>query len=590
MTMNRHFYQSFWIVLFLTFIGFACQQSKEGTEEAVDFKRTDNTVAIRVLNDADVLHPALTSINTSQLVADQVFQRMLTTDPRTLETIPQLAKSLPEGSLVEEGPYAGGMKFTFEIHEEAQWPDGTPVTAEDYLFTVKALKIPGLPNRVYQIYLAYLADVKVDPDNPKKFDVFFEEATWQTVDIAGNMFHVLPKHIYDADGLLDEVPLAKLSDQETVADYVASSEAIQQFMEAFRDPKFSREVMTGSGPYEFQEWVTGQRIVIKKKQDWWGTALADKYPGLQAFPDQIIFRPIPEDVTAITAIKSEDIDVAIGIPASDYVDMREQEIVTSKYKLHNPVSLAHYFIYVNTTNPKLADKRVRQALSYAINKQTIIDEVYEGFGQTTASPAAPSSPDYNQKLSPIAFDPEKARALLKEAGWEDSNNNGIVDKVINGELTELTIEYGIGAGRPPSEATALLVKDFAQAVGIDIQPLALEFSQWIGKINQKDYELYSGGLQQQPYWNPKQTWHSSGSNRTGFGNAELDKMIDEAELILDPEKRRPIYQKIQEILYEEQPIISMMVPQNRIAIHKRFETTITPEYPNFYPNLIKLKK
>lgn len=591
MTMNRHLFAKLFTAIIFAFSMTACNpDGSDGNGSEVDFQRTDNSVAIRVLNDADVLNPVLTSINTSQMVADQIFQSLLTLDPETLETIPQLATSRPEASIVEEGPFQGGMKFTFEIQPEAKWADGSDVTAEDYIFTVKVMKIPGLANPAYQIYLAYLVDVVVDENNPKRFHVYFNEQTWQAEDIAGNLFHILPKYIYDEAGLLDGVTLSNLSDPQTAKNFVESSQEVQQFMEAFQDPKFSREIVSGSGPYEFDEWVSGQRIVVKRKSDWWGDALADSYPGLQAFPNEIIFQPIPEDATAIAALKSEEIDVAIGIPATDYLDMQDQAIVTDKYDLFNPEILAHYFLWVNTTDPKLSEKGVRKALAHAIDRQKIIDEVYEGFGKTTTSPVAFLSPDFNKSLSPVEFNPDKAKVLLKEAGWEDSNNNGIVDKMINGELTELSIEYGLGAGRATAEATGLLIKDYAQAVGIDIQLTPLELTQWVARLNQKDYEIYSGGLQQQPSWNPKQVWHSGGANRTGFGNAELDKLIDQAELIVDPQKRRPIYQQIQEILHDEQPIISLMVPQNRMAIHKRFETPITAEYPNFYPNLIQLKK
>ncbi len=589
MITNRRPFLPILASLLLVAVAFSCKNSTEGNETTVDFQRKDNSVSIRVLNDADVLNPLLTSINTSMIAAEQVFQYLLTTDPETLESTPQLAKSLPVATNVEEGPYAGGLKFTFELFEEAVWDNGTPVTAEDYIFTVKALKIPGLANRNYQVYTSYLVNAEADPQDPKKLHVYFSERTWQAMEIAAQLFVVLPKHIYDPEGLLDDIPASELSDAEKAAQLTENSEKVQQFIKSFQDPKFSREVITGSGPYRFEEWVPGQKIVLNKKENWWGDALSDQYQGLRAYPDQITLQPIPEDASAVTALKAEEIDVVTSIPASDFVDLQNQEMVTQKYDLKAPETFAHYFLWVNTTNPKLNDKRVRKALAYAINKQVIIDEVYEGFGQTTASPVAPSSPDYNKKLSPIAYDPEKAKALLKEAGWEDTNNNGIVDKVINGERTELTLEYGMSAGRSTSEAIALLIKDFAQAVGIDVQPAAMEFTQGVARLNQKDYELFSNGLQQQPYWNPKQVWHSGGANRTGFGNAEMDQMIDSAELIMASAERRPIYMQIQEILHDEQPIISLMVPKNRIAVHKRFETPLTPIYPNFFPNLIKLK-
>ncbi len=589
--MNRQHFPALFSVIILAFTVFSCGNSdNEGSENQIDFQRTDNSVAIRVLNDADVLNPMLSSINTSTMISDQVFQYMLTNDPETLDLVPQLAKSRPAVENLEDGPYKGGLKFTFEIHEEAVWDDGTPVTGEDYVFTVKLLKIPGLANQNISLYTAFLVDAEVDADNPKKFHVYYNERSWQAEEIAGNLFHIMPKHIYDENGLLDDIPLRDLSDTEKAAQLVESSDQIKQFMDAFSDPKFSREIITGCGPYEFEEWVTGQRIVINKKDNWWGKDLAPQFPGLQAFPDQIIIRPIPEDPTAITAIKSEEIDVVVGIPPADYVEMVNNEIVTDKYNLFTTEQLAHYFLYVNTEKSQLSDKRVRRALAHSLNVDTIINQVYKGFGKRPASPVHPMSPDYNKSLSPIDFNPQKAIALLEEAGWKDSNNNGIVDKTIDGKLTELSIEYGLGANRPTAESVGLLIKDFALKVGIDIQLVPLELTQWVARLNQRDYDLYSGGLRQQIRWNPRQIWHSTGPNRTAFGNAQMDEMIDKAELIMDVEERRLIYNELQRIINDEQPIISLMIPQSRMAIHKRFETPFTPIYPSFFPNLVKLKK
>lgn len=588
--MKRHYFAQISIVLLSLFVMVSCKQSNtEGTEETVEFKRTSNTVAVRTLNDADLLNPLMTTINTSRMVADQVFQYLLYVDPKTLELIPELATSRPAATDIEEGPYKGGVKYTFEIQEAAVWDDGSPITAEDYLFTMKALMIPGVGNAAFRSFASSLKDIQIDPENNKKFDVFFDKKHFQAEEIAGNMMQVMPRHIYDAEGLLDEITYKEVADQENASALAESNAQVAQFIESINDPKFTREMIKGSGPYQFEEWVPGQRIVLNKKDNWWGDALADDYPALQAYPDQIIFQPIPEDLTAVTALKSEEIDIVIGIPASDFLDLQKQEDVSSVYNFYTPEQMAFYFLYLNTDAPKLSDKRVRKALAHSINVDTIINQVYKGFGKRTASPVWQDSPDYNDDLQPVEFNPGKAKSLLSEAGWEDSNNNGIVDKEINGTLTELSLEYGLGANRPTSEAVALLIKDYAQAVGIDIQLNPLEMTQWIPRLNNRDYEIYSGGLLQTPIWGPRQHWHSEGANRMAFASAYTDELIEKSE-VASAEERREIYKELQKIIYEEQPSILLMVPQNRMAIHKRFETPITDYYPGYFPNLVRHKE
>lgn len=588
MNYRRHF--AFFILLSCLFTIISCRQSnKQGTEESVDFKRTDNTVIVRALNDADVLNPLMTTINTSRMVADQVFQLLLYVDPETLQLIPELADSLPIATDIEEGPFKGGVKYTFTIHESAVWSDGSPVTAEDYLFSVKALLIPGVGNPALRNAAASLKDVRIDPTNPKKLDVYFNQKHFQAEAIAGNLIHVLPKSIYDPDGLLDNIALSDITDIEKASGLVDANPELKKFVESINTPEYTREVITGSGPYFLEEWVAGQRIVLRKKENWWGQKLADKHPGLLAYPDQIIFSPIPEDFTAITALKAEEMDVVIRIPPADFIEMQEQKEVLSKYNLFTSEQLAYYFLYVNTSSPKLSDKRVRKALAHAIDVDAIIEGVYNGFGKRTASPVSPSSPDYNKALEPVAFSPELARRLLEEAGWKDSNNNGIADKEINGTITELSLEYGHSANSSSSEAVALLVKDYAQQVGIDLRLVPTEMTQGMARVNNKDYELFSGGLQQLTTWTPRQHWHSEGHNRMSFATAYTDSLIERSE-IAGPDERRKIYHELQQIIYEEQPMILLMVPQNRIAIHKRFETPITPIYPGYFPNLVRIRK
>ncbi len=586
--MNSYYFSRI-VFFYLMICLVACQKtSSEGTEAAIDYKRTDNSVVMRLLGDADLLNPQLTTNNSSILAINQVYQYLLAIDPISLELIPQLAKSRPGIKNIENGPYKGGVKFTFEIHDEAVWDDGKAITAEDYIFSAKVMSIPGLADPNLQASMTYFKQVEIDPDNPKKFDVIFNKKYILAEAVAGNHLHVLPKHIYDEEGLLDDIPLVDLTDLDKATDLASSSDNIKQFMEVFASPEFTREKIIGSGPYSFTSWTPGQEIVLDRKEDWWADDLQEDYLGLQAFPDQIIFKPIPENATAITGIKGEELDVVIRIQPDDFVSIQNQDIVTSKYNLHAPENLAFYFLYLNTGKPNLSDKRVRKALAHAVNVDTLINRMFMGLAKKIASPVAYSTPDYHKELQPLPYDPEKAKALLKEAGWEDSNNNGIVDKMLNGELTELSLEYH-HINRASSEANAIVVKDFASEIGIDIQLTPVSHSTGIQLLNNKDYDIYSGGLGQLPIWLPRQNWHSEGRDRTSFGSTYTDELIERSELAEDPEERKKIYQELQQIIYDEQPVIFLFSPQNPIAIHKRFETPLSSYYPGVFPNLLKIK-
>ncbi len=586
------------VMLFsLILIVFSCGSDSSLSENQVTFKRTDNEVIARLLGSPDRLNPLLTGNGNSTTVLYQTHSYLLFPDLKTFEMQPQLAKSLPVVEEITSGPYSGGMKYTFEIHDPAVWDNGTPITGNDVVFTWKALSHPSLPlTRPYRPYLSFVADVEVDPENPKKFTVYTREKYFIAEEALGALMFILPEYNYDPEKVLATVPFKTFMDVEAIETMVEGSEALQQFAKDFMQPKYSQdpEYIVGSGPYKLVKWEADQELVLEKKENWWGDALATDYPALVAHPERIVFKPIPNAATALAALKAEEIDIMARIDPKDYNEMKEDQWAIDHYNLSAPDVLQVFLIHINNQDPKLRDKRVRKALAHATDINGIIENVYYGYGRRTTGTPYPDFDYYNKELPLIDYDVNKAKQLLEEAGWQDSNGNGVVDKVIDGEVTELSLNYQFTANRESSLNTAQLLQNDMKAVGVDLVLEPLDFREQLNRLRQGDFDLASGGrsIQYIP-WEPRQSFHSDaangGQNYARFINAEADRIMEEIKTTVDSEKRNQLYKALQAIIYEEQPVIYLFNPVNLMAIHKRFDATITPISPGFFVPNFELK-
>lgn len=585
-TMNRVLLST----AFLLLIGFSCKNSD--TVNADLFKRQTSSVVVRMEGEADRLNPYLTTTNYGSMVVDNLFMHLLTFNPVTLSLEPDLAVSRPVVRDISAGPFAGGVAYDFEILKEAVWDNGTPVTGYDYLFSVKAALNPLVQAAPLRAYLADLADVQVDAANPKKFTVSLYEKTFLGEETAGGLLAVLPEYRYDPAGLLRKTPLADLLDPTIAEKRAATDASLKEFADAFNSDAFSRDPkkIGGCGPYELLQWVTDQQIVLRKKADWWGEKVLKARPSLAVYPDSLIFRPIPNPATALAALRNEEIDVMGNIPAEDFQQLKADAAFNARYALGTVHSMAYYYIGVNSRDPLLQDKRVRQALSRVIDAAEIVEEVFQGFGKRIAAPVPPSAAYYPSNTEPLTVDLEAAKKLLAEAGWKDSDNNGVLDKVLEGKRSDLQLKYLLNASSEQSRTIGLLIQSNARKVGIDIVLDAKEPTSILEQLSQRNFQLISAGKTQTPLWNPMQNWHTEGDNRFGFGDTQTDALIEDILKTMDENTRNEKMKKLLARIREEQVEILLFSPEDRIAIHQRFDAKMTPFSPGFTPNQFKLKK
>ncbi len=578
----------FLFLFFLVLISCKTEPKKVVEEFPLEDKYS---VTIRLRAEPDRLNPMLTGRAWSRQVFQHIFPPVQNHDPESLELIPNLCKTRPKSEIISEGPYKGGTAYTFELLDEAVWDNGTPITGHDYVFTLKALFNPKVADPGYRSYLNMVKNVEVDKENPKKYTVFTDKPYMRAE--YSSSFYIYPEYNYDPKGLMKSIDLKDLLDPKKASKLAESNPNITAFAEEFNSPKYSNDpkFITGPGAYKLVEWIPNQKIVLQKKENWWGDKLASKYPCLTAKPDKLIYNTNPDDAMAASLLKNESVDVLNTIPYDAFVNMKEDDLVNSKYNLYTPPGLSMNYLALNSRNPKLQDKRVRQAIRYLVDVDELIKTVSQGYGKRLNNPFPASYDYYNKETPATKLDVNKAKELLAAAGWKDSNGDGVVDQEINGERVEMNLKYNMTPTNTVSKNIFLIIQNNAKKAGINLESNVLEANLYIAAVKKREYEIFSGGLTlDASLYDPYQFWHTSsdtpnGFNRTGFGNAETDALIEKLRSTIDKTERNKYYNEFQEIIYEEAPMIFLFSQTERIAIHKKFKNvTLSVMSPGFFEN------
>jgi len=239
--------------------------------------------------------------------------------------------------------------------------------------------------------------------------------------------------------------------------------------------------------------------------------------------------------------------------------------------------LAYYYFGINTALKKLSDKKVRIALAHLCDVDKMIKVCMYDLAERVVGPVHPSmKKSYNNAIVPYDFSTEKAKKLLEEAGWKDTDGNGIVDKIIEGKKTDFTINFTVNAGNDIRKQMALLFQEEARKVGIEVNVSQQDWSVYLNNQKKHNFEMFFGGWVSSPVPNDfKQVFHTEsilneGSNYVSFGNSKTDALIDSIKVELDEDKRAVLDKRLQQILHNEVPYIFLCAPTERIAINKKF--------------------
>ena len=520
------------------------------------------------------LFPLLAASSYETQVNELIYQYLLHFDPVSGQIEPQLAAALPNVQTYVDGPYQGNTGYTFRLRDGAHWSDGRPVSVDDVLFTFKAVWFPGFASSPLRGGIRELVDVERNEDEPGSFTVVAATANLNGAAYYGNI-PVLPEHIYDPESTLRTVSLPQLIAAEGVE---SLPESVRDFAGEERTAPFGKTRVVGSGPYVLDRWEPGRSIRLVRDSSFWANGLDGAL--FWARPDTIEFIPVPDATAALAMLRNGDLDVLANVQPREAVALRsEQEI-----EIHSPQQLTRTFVYINTKDPLLADADTRRALAHLLDVQGFLEQVQLGFGEALTGPYHPSQPYAASSNAPVPYSVDSAVAYLERAGWTDLDQDGVRER----EGLSLTLEYLYPSASKGSEALALLYAADAAKAGVKVTPVGKEFGALLSDLGSRKFQLVQGALGSEPLPDdPYGMWHRDsdtprGKNRSGFGTAETDRLIDSIRVNLDPVERSAQYTRLARVIAREQPVIWLIVPQERIAVRAGLEPVVMSRRPGYY--------
>ena len=309
----------------------------------------------------------------------------------------------------------------------------------------------------------------------------------------------------------------------------------------------------GTGPYKFMRWDPGARVMLSYNPTYFRGR-----PHLS----QVTYRVIPDMATMFLELKAGGLDW-MGLNALQYSRQTKTSFFKKNFVKYKYLASAYTYLGYNLKDARFADKRVRQALSYAIDKKEIIKGVLLGLGQACTGPYKPGTYWYNPNVKRYPHDPAKAKELLAQAGWTDSDGDGVLDK--DGKPFEFTILTNQGNSYRAN--TGVIIQRRLSQLGIRVKLRTVEWAAFIKEfINKARFEAVLLGWTTTPDPDQFDIWHSSRAkpgqlNFTYYKNPEVDRILTEQRRIFDREKRRALIFKLQEILAEDQPYTFLYVAQ-----------------------------
>lgn len=461
------------------------------------------------------LIPILTTDAPSHEVASRIYNGLVKYD-KDLNIIGDLAQSW---SISPDN-----LTITFHLKKNVRWHDGTPFTAKDVLYTFKVITDPKTPT-------AYSGDFllvkKAEIIDDHTFRVTYEKPfapgliSWSV--------SILPSHLLEGKDITKSALL--------------------------RNP-------VGTGPYMFKEWVTGQRIVL---------CANNNYFNGRPYIQRHIIRFIPDTASMFLELKNLSIDM-MGLSPLQYLRQTEYPAFRREFNKYQYLSFSYVYLGYNLKNPFFKEKKVRQALSHAIDKKEIIDGVLLGQGIEAHGPYKPDMWAYNGGVKKYEYSKETALKLLREVGFE-KGRDGILEK--DGNKFEFTVL--VNQGNDVRIRCAELIQKRLSEIGVRVKIRVLEWASLINEfIDKRNFEAVILGWTIPHDPDLFDIWHSSKQgkkelNFISFENKEVDHLLTYARHTFNLEERKKCYYRFQEILAEEQPYTFLFVPYANIAIHKRIK-------------------
>ncbi|WP_164214913.1 glutathione ABC transporter substrate-binding protein [Virgibacillus sp. YIM 98842] len=499
------------IISFMLFIGLvgllaacASEPDTEADEGATEEGDSGNSLIIAVGSDATELDPHMgTDIPSANVYHNKIFETLVIQD-ENMEFQPGLAT---EWERVDD------LTWEFTLRDDVEFHDGEPFNAE----AVKA----NLERVVDEEFASPRADLFNMIDEIEVVDEYNIKFTteYPFSPLLANLAHY-------SGGIISPQAIEADRSGETLLN----------------------EKPVGTGPFIFSSWEPGDEIVLERNDDYWNEP---------ANVETVTFKVIPEGQTRISMIETGNAHIAEPINTNDVIQVEESE----NMYLYRSEGLGVDYIGFNVQKEPFDNKLVRQAISHALDTETIIDHVYNGVGVYAEGPIGPAVIGHDPDLEGLDYDVEKAKELLAEAGYPDG--------------FETTIWTNDDQARMDAAEVA---QSQLSEVGIDVSIEVVEWGAYLEGTANGDHDMFILGWSNMTGdgdYNQYFLFHSDSvgtpGNRSFYVNEEVDALIDEARRETDPDKRVELYQEVQEIEVEEAPLAYLRHTEYIAAVHNSTE-------------------
>ena len=527
------FFKNFILYLLVSFVLTGCFPKKDSKKKEGLILKKEETFYRNLRAEPENLHPIKSTDYYSTIVQSHILESLLQRNPETYVWEPSLAQKW------EQSP--DGKSFVFYLHEGIKWSDGRPLTAKDVKFSLEAYKNPTYGGIPHISYYENLKSAEVIDLHTVRFQV--KAIYHRNFSVAASM-PILPEHVYR---------LPEKESQKSAKDSNKSPHIKKDF-------NLNQQVI-GSGPYKIIQYKKGKMIVLAKNPNWFGKNVASN-KGRWNFQN-IVFRFISESNDAILRMQKGDLDL-IALSAEDF----EKKTSGSKWgstlkkvKYTNKEPAGYIYVGFNFKNPLFQDRRVRKALTHLMNRELVIDKFQFGYAQLATGPWYSWSEYADPEVQPILFDPAKAVKLLQEAGWSDSNKDGVLEKQFLEGKKDFSFSLLFASGNRDTEKYLTIFQEDLKKAGIRLSLRPLDWTSFLAVLDKKSFDAcllgWSGGS---IAIDPMQIWHSrsaraGGSNYISYSNAKVDKLIDAARRELNKKKRIKLLREVYRLIADDVPYI-----------------------------------